>query len=171
MFRWTLEPGSLMDITSLLGFLVFLALGAAAAMSGGFFRPGDWYETLARPWWRPPNWLFAPAWSILYLTIVIAGWLVWREAGWSGAALPLGIYVVQLLLNAGWSAVFFGLRRPDLAFAELTLLWLSILATIVAFHPVQPTAAWLLVPYLCWVTFAGALNFTIWRMNRVPRAA
>jgi len=160
-----------MNMNSLVGFLVFLILVGATAMSGGYFRPGDWYESLARPWWRPPNWLFAPAWAVLYVTIIVAGWLVWKEAGLAGAAVPLSIYLVQLLLNAGWSAVFFGLRRPDLAFAELSLLWLSIVATIVSFHTVHPGAAWLLVPYLCWVTFAGVLNFTIWRMNRRPISA
>ena len=102
---------------------------------------------------------------MLYLCIAISGWLVWREAGFAGAAVPLAIYAVQPALNAAWSAIFFGLRRPDLAFAEIVALWLSIAATIAAFHPVHPGAAWLLVPYPCWVGFAAALNFAVWRMN------
>jgi benzodiazapine receptor len=155
-----------MDGSSILGLGAFLAMNVAAASSGAIFGPGDWYESLARPWWRPPNWLFAPAWTLLYVMNAVAGWLVWDKVGVAGAALPLAVYVMSLLLNAGWSAVFFGMRRPDLAFAELTLLWLSVLAVILLFRPLHEGAAWLLVPYLCWVTFAGALNFAIWRMNR-----
>ncbi len=154
-----------MDWQSGLGLAGFVLANFAVATSGGFFRPGDWYERLAKPPWRPPNWLFAPAWAVLYVTIAVAGWLVWREAGFAGAGLALTIYGVQLVLNAAWSAIFFGMRRIDLAFGELVLLWLSIAATIAAFHPIYPGAAWLLVPYLCWVTFAGALNFAILRRN------
>ena len=107
---------------------------------------------------------------MLYLCIAVSGWLVWREAGFAGAVGPLAVYGVQLLLNTAWSAIFFGMRRPDLAFVEIVALWLSILATIVAFHPVHAGAAWLLLPYLCWVSFAAALNFAVWRLNR-PAAA
>ena len=156
----------MMDSRSAVGLLVFVGLCFAAALSGAFFRPGTWYETLAKPWWRPPNWVFAPAWSVLYLTIALSGWLVWRRAGLYAAALPLAVYLFQLVLNAGWSGIFFGLRRPDYAFAELVLLWLSIIATIAVFYPVDKVAAWLLTPYLCWVSFAGILNLTIWRMNK-----
>jgi tryptophan-rich sensory protein len=154
-----------MDFQSGLGLAGFVLANFAVATSGGFFRPGDWYERLAKPRWRPPNWLFAPAWAVLYVTIAVSGWLVWREAGFAGAGLALAVYGVQLLLNAAWSAIFFGMRRIDLAFGELVLLWLSIAATIALFHPIHPGAAWLLVPYLCWVTFAGALNFAILRRN------
>ena len=100
-----------------------------------------------------------PAWAVLYLTIAVSGWLVWRKVGFAGAVLPLAIYLVQFVLNAAWSPIFFGLRRPDLAFIEIIMLWMSIVATIAAFHPVNATAAWLLLPYLAWVTFAAALNF------------
>jgi translocator protein len=155
-----------MDIEAILGLLGFLAACFAVSTTGAVFRPGEWYERLAKPRWRPPNWVFAPAWAVLYLCIAVSGWLVWREAGVAGAAVPLAIYAVQLALNAAWSAIFFGLRRPDLAFAEIVALWLSIAATIGAFRPVHAGAAWLLVPYLCWVTFAAALNFTVWRLNR-----
>jgi tryptophan-rich sensory protein len=144
--------------------LGFIGVCFMAALSGAIFRPGEWYEHLARPWWRPPNWVFAPAWSILYLTIAVSGWLVWRKAG-AAAAAPLTVYFISLICNAAWSAIFFGLRRPDWAFFEAVLLWLSIAATISVFHPVDKGAAWLLGPYLCWVTFATALNFAIWRMN------
>ena len=112
--------------------------------------------------------VFGPAWAILYLTIAVSGWLVWRTAGLAGAVLPLAIYLVQLVLNAVWTPIFFGLHRPDLAFIEIVVLWLSIVATMAAFHPVNAAAAWLLLPYLLWVTFAAALNFAVWRLNRGP---
>jgi benzodiazapine receptor len=153
-------------VSSVAGLAVFVGLNVAAAFSGAYFRPGQWYEGLAKPWWRPPNWLFGPAWAVLYALNAAAGWLVWREAGLSGAGRELGLYVASLALNAAWSGVFFGLRRPDLAFFELVALWASIAATIFAFAPISPAAAWLLAPYLCWVTFAGALNWAIWRMNK-----
>lgn len=155
-----------MDLSNTLPFLGFLAACFAAASSGAIFKPGTWYEGLAKPWWRPPNWLFGPAWGVLYITIAVAGWMVWREAGFAGAGTAIAIWGGSLVLNFAWSAFFFGLRRPDWAMGELVLLWLSILATIIVFYPVLPSAAWLLVPYLCWVTFAGYLNFTIWQMNK-----
>ena len=159
-----------METTSLLGLLPFVAACFVVALSGAVFRPGDWYEHLAKPWWRPPNWLFGPAWTVLYICIAVSGWLAWRQADWT---LALEVYAVQLLLNAGWSAVSFGMRRLDLAFAELILLWLSIALTAALFAPISTAAAALLLPYLAWVTFAGALNFTLWQMNptqprRVP---
>jgi len=143
----------------------FIGVCFLAAASGGIFRPDDWHARLAKPWWAPPGWLFAPAWSILYMTIALSGWLVWRQAGFA-AVVPFSVYGISLLFNAAWSGLFFGLHRPDLAFVDIVLLWLSIAATIVVFAPIAPAAAWLLVPYLCWVSFAGALNFRIWRMNR-----
>jgi len=150
------------SFTALFGFVAVCFL---AASSGGIFRPDEWHARLAKPWWAPPRWLFAPAWSVLYLTIAISGWLVWCQAGFT-AVVPFGVYGVGLVFNAAWSAMFFGLHRPDLAFLDIVCLWLSIAATIGLFAPIDTTAAWLLVPYLCWVSFAGALNFRIWRMNR-----
>ncbi len=153
-----------MDTHSAITLLGFVGICLVAAMSGAIFRAGEWYERLLKPWWRPPRWLFAPAWALLYLTIAISGWLLWRRAGFAGPA--FAVYGVSLCFNAAWSGLFFGLRRPDLAFADIILLWLSIAATMAVFHPLEPRAAWLLLPYLCWVSFAAMLNFTIWRMNR-----
>lgn len=154
-----------MPLIDLVALGAFLLTCFAASLTGALFRPGDWYESLDRPAWRPPNWLFAPAWAVLYVMIAVAAWLVWRAAGFGGGGTALAVWAGSLLLNAAWSAVFFGLRRPDLAFAELVALWLSIAATIYVFAPIDATAAWLLVPYLCWVTFAGALNLSIARRN------
>jgi tryptophan-rich sensory protein len=143
----------------------FIAVCFLALAMGAVFRPGHWYEQLAKPSWRPPNWLFAPVWTLLYLTTAISGWLVWRQTGFAGGVLPLSIFLAQLLLNAAWTPLFFGLHRPDLAFLDIALLWLSIIATIAVFHPISASAAYLLLPYLIWITFAAALNFSIWRLN------
>jgi len=152
------------DWLPLLGFFVACF---ATASAGAIFTPGAWYEGLRKPWWRPPNWLFGPAWGVLFCCIAVAGWLVWRQVGFG---LVLGVYAVQLALNFAWSWLFFGRRRPDLAFWDLVALWVSIAACIVLFAPISPAAAWLFAPYLAWVSFAGYLNLTMWRLNG-PRPA
>jgi translocator protein len=156
---------ALMDIHSVLVLLAFTAVCFIAALTGALFRPGDWYERLAKPSWRPPNQLFAPVWTALYIIIAVSGWFVWREAGLARASLPLTMYGLQLFLNAIWSPLFFGLHRIDLGFLDIVLLWLSIVATIALFYPVNAIAALLLLPYLAWVTFAAVLNFAVWRLN------
>lgn len=137
----------------------------ATAAVGGSFRPGDWYAALNKPPWNPPNGVFAPVWTTLYLMMAVAAWLAWTRAGWRRARAGLIMFATQLGLNAAWSWLFFGLHRPDLAFLELGLLWAAILATMVLFWRVQRSAGWLLLPYLAWVSFAGALNLAIWRLN------
>jgi benzodiazapine receptor len=157
-----------MDLWSIIVLIGFVGISFLAAATGAMFRPGEWYEQLRKPSWRPPNWVFPPAWTLLYLTIAVSGWLVWRTSGFAGAAFPFAIYLVQLVLNASWSPIFFGMHRPGLAFIEVVMLWLSIIATIAVFHRVNAVAAYLLLPYLAWVTFAAALNLTIWHLNRGP---
>ena len=132
------------------------------ASSGAIFRPGDWYEALRKPNWTPPNWVFGPVWSVLYILIAIAGWLVWRAQSDSVA---MWVWGAQLPLNGAWSWLFFGRRRMDLAFGEVCLMWLSIAAFILAAYPVSALASLLFVPYLIWVTIAATLNFTVWRLN------
>ena len=148
----------------------FVVAAGAAACSGALFKPDSWYTTLRKPGWTPPSWVFPAVWTPLYVMIALAGWFAWSAAGL--VLVPFAIYALQLVLNAGWSAVFFGMRRPDLALIELVALWLSIAATIAAFAPLSETAAWLLAPYLLWVTIAGCLNLSVWRLNsdRVARA-
>lgn len=143
-------------------FLVFLALVAFVAASGFFFRPGAWYAGLAKPGWTPPNWLFGPAWTILYLMIAFSGWLVWRV---DGADAAVAIWGIQLVFNGLWSFLFFGRRRMDLAFADIGALWLAIAGFIVVAWPASQTAALLFVPYLAWVSFAAALNAGVWHLN------
>ena len=152
-----------MTLSSFLALGFFLVVSVVVASSGAIFRPGAWYARLAKPAWTPPNWAFPVVWSVLFLMMAISGWLAWRAAGFS---LPVfAPFVLQMLLNAAWSWLFFGRRRMDLAFADLVALWLAIAATILSFAAVSAAAAWLLVPYLVWVTIAGCLNWSVWRRN------
>ncbi len=150
-----------------LALLVWIGVCFVAASLGSLFTArsvGTWYLGLAKPPWTPPSSVFGPVWSFLYLLMGVAAWLVWRKAG-PGAPVALALFGGQLALNVAWSALFFGLRSPGAAFADIILLWTLILATLLAFWRVTPAAAYLLVPYQAWVTFAAALNFAIWRMN------
>ena len=145
---------------------IFVLCVLLVASSGAFFKPDAWYRALSKPSWNPPDWVFGAGWAVLYAMIAVAGWRIWENAAAEALLIPLTVYTVQLALNAAWSAIFFGLKRPGWAFAELVCLWMAIIINILVFHPIDPLAAWLLVPYLAWVTFAGALNFTVWRLNR-----
>ncbi|MET8149728.1 TspO/MBR family protein [Actinoplanes sp. NPDC049668] len=146
------------------GLLPFAAATLAAALIGGLGVAGTAgeYQSLEQPSWAPPSWLFGPVWTILYAMIAVAGWLAWRRAGWTPA---LTVYAVQLALNAAWTPIFFGLGRYGLALVDIVVLWALIGATIYLFRPISRTAAWLLVPYWLWVTFATALNAAIWHAN------
>ncbi|WP_246164044.1 TspO/MBR family protein [Blastochloris sulfoviridis] len=156
----------MMDITSLLALAGFFALCFAAASTGAKYGPDEWYRSIAKPAWIPPNWAFAPAWMVFYSLLAVAGWLVWREAGIAGAAVPLTLYVLHIFFNGIWSPLFFGWHRVDLALIDAGAMWLSLVATIIAFAQVSTTAAWLLVIYLGWVTFAFLLNLAVLRLNR-----
>jgi benzodiazapine receptor len=150
------------------GLFVAVAICFAAAGLGGLVTTPEipvWYATLAKPTWNPPAWIFGPVWSLLYLMMAVAAWLVWRQAGIAGAKLPLGLFAVQLTLNSLWSVLFFGLHSPGAAAAEILLLWVAILATLITFWQRSQLAGGLLVPYLAWVSFATVLNVTIWRLN------
>ncbi len=140
------------------------------AFAGSTFTPlpgSEWYyHVLHKPSWNPPDWLFPPAWSLLFLLMGIALYLVVQQVSEKtkiqGALVAFG---VQLVLNLGWSAVFFGLHSPLFALFVIVPLWLAILLTIVKFKAVYPLSGYLLIPYLLWVTFASFLNFTIWQLN------
>ena len=151
-----------------IGLIVSFGLCFAAAGIGGIATSrsvGTWYQGLAKPSWNPPGWVFGPVWTVLYAMMAVAAWLVWRDKGLAGARLPLALFAVQLALNALWSWLFFGFRMPGVAFAELVALCLAIVATVAAFWRTVPVAAWLMVPYLAWCTFAAVLNFALWRLN------
>ena len=143
----------------------WLVLCFSAASLGAFFMPGEWYTMLKKPSWNPPAWIFGPVWSSLYTMMAVAAWLVWKRGGFAAQRRPLRLFLVQLALNGAWSPLFFGLHWPGVAFAEILLLWLALLTTLRAFRPVSRVAAWLLAPYLAWVTFAAVLNFMLYRLN------
>lgn len=154
------------NLFKLLGAIIFCEL---AGVIGSFFTIpsiSSWYSILTKPNLAPPNWIFGPVWTTLYALMGIAAYLVWQKGlERKEVKVALGIFFLQLALNVLWSIIFFGHHSPAGAFAEITLLWLAILATILIFRKISKGAAWLLVPYLLWVTFAGYLNLLIWRLN------
>ncbi len=149
-------------------FLFFLLSCYSAALLGAVLTSSSvqtWYVHLRKPSFNPPNWIFAPVWSILYFLMALSAWLVWQRAHWSGARLALTLFFAQLVLNVAWSGLFFGLRRPGAALVEIMLLLGAIVATGWAFFAISKPAGWLMVPYVLWVAFAALLNFKIWRLN------
>ena len=156
------------DRQSWLSLLPFvLACFAAAAIGATATRQSvkTWYPTLHRPAWTPPDRIFTSVCTTLYLMMAISAWLIWRDAPWHDARPALTLFAIQLVLNALWSIVFFGLHRVGPAYAEILLLLTMIIATITAFLPLSFLAAWLLLPYAVWVAFASYLNFRIWQLN------
>lgn len=147
------------------GLAVWLLSCFAAPMLASWAQPDGWYAALAKPAWNPPGWLFGPVWTALYVLMGVAAWLVWRRGGWRAQRRPLGWFVAQLALNALWTPLFFGFHRIDLALLEIVVLWGAIVAMIAAFARTSALAAWLLAPYLAWVSFATFLTFTLWRLN------
>ena len=123
------------------------------------------YARLQQPAWAPPSWVFGPVWTLLYTMMAVAAWLVWRSGPWSQTRPALVAYAVQLLLNAAWTPLFFGLGWRGIAFAELSVLVLVLIGTVVLFFRRSALAGWLLVPYLAWSAFALCLNFAVWHLN------
>jgi len=149
-------------IASLAVVLAADAIGSLATMKA----IPTWYRGLAKPSFNPPDWLFGPAWTVLYLLMAVAAFLVWKQGiGTPGVKLALVAFLVQLVLNVLWSVFFFGLRSPLGGLVDIVLLWLSILATIVLFFRVSSTAGILLLPYIAWVSFAALLNAAVLRLN------
>lgn len=149
----------------IISILVPLLVGA---ISGFFTTSGvnGWYAVANKPWFNPPNWIFAPVWTTLYVLMGIALFLVWRsDADKAIKQTAIALFAIQLTLNFFWSIIFFKLQQPGWAFAEIILMWVTILLTILWFGKISSTAAWLLVPYICWVSFASVLNYSIWQLN------
>jgi len=160
------------SLKSIVGAIVWLAVCFSAGVVGSRFTGpavASWYAGINKPSWTPPNSVFGPVGSALYLMMGLAAWLVWRKAGFSGAPGAMLLFGLQLIGNAAWSGIFFGLRRFDLGFLTIVVLWALILVTVIAFRRHDARAALLLVPYLAWVGYASALNFAIWRLNAVAR--
>lgn len=151
----------------IIGFVAWVAVCFIAAAIGSVpsMQAGPFYTQLMRPEWAPQPALFGPVWTILYALMGIAAWLAWRVGGFRAARTALTLFLVQLALNALWSWLFFGWHLGGLAFAEIVLLWVLIVATLVSFWRLKPLAGALLVPYLLWVSFASALNYSVWQLN------
>ena len=156
-----------MKKTNLFRLAVSVALPLLAGFLGSIFTAPatqSWYLEISKPSWNPPSWLFAPVWTALYILMGVALYLVWqKQAKNKGAAMVL--FAVQLILNALWSFIFFGLGNFWLAWGEILVLWSFILATIISFRKINKTAGWLLLPYILWVSFASFLNFTVASLN------
>lgn len=155
-----------------LALLGWVALAATAGAVGGIASrdAGVFYGALAKPAWAPPGWLFGPVWSALYVLMGVAAWLVWRDSPATPADRAirrrgLALFVGQLALNALWTWLFFAWRQGAMAFGEIALLWLAVVITTWQFGRVRPLAAWLLVPYVGWVSFATALTWAVWQLN------
>ena len=150
---------------------LFLALALGAGALGAVFSPGfsasaaRWYAALAKPAWVPPQTWFGPVWVGLYVLMAIAAWMIWRERYHRGRAMAIFAYAAQLLLNALWAPVFFGLKSIGAGLFDIIALWMAVAWTLREFARVKIPAALLLVPYLLWVTFAAALNLSVWRLN------
>jgi benzodiazapine receptor len=152
------------QITGLVAWLVvvFIAAGIGAAAS---VDAGPFYIQLDRPSWAPPPSIFGPVWTILYAMMGIAAWLIWRSGGFRAARFALSLFLAQLAFNALWSWLFFGWHRGALAFADILVLWVLIVATSIAFWRIRSLPGALLIPYFLWVSFACVLNYSVWQLN------
>lgn len=149
--------------------VISLLLPQLAGVSGALFTEtgkGSWYQAIQKPSWNPPGWLFAPVWTTLYILMGIAFYLIWKSHFSKQKTQAMGLWIAQLVLNFFWTFIFFEMQEPGWAFVEIALLWLTILLTIFAFARINKLAAWLMVPYISWVSFAMLLNFTIWQLNK-----
>lgn len=149
-------------MTDWMSLVPFVIAVVAVAASGALFMPGTWYRSLSRPSWTPPDWLFGPAWTVLYLMIAVAGWMVWKAEGFGPA---LTFWIANLVFNGAWSWLMFGRHRIGLALADAVAMLVTIVGFIAVAWPVSQTAALLFVPYLAWVSFATALNFALLKRN------
>ncbi len=177
--RWKATPGPfkygalqlrmvVSQTKNIAGLAAFLAICFAVSGIGGVITAssvGTWYQTLTKPSFNPPDWLFAPVWTVLFVLMAIAGWRVWRKVGVNGARLAFTAYGLQLTLNLMWSGLFFGLQLVGWALVEMIVFFIAIIATGWLFRPLDKTAALLFVPYGLWVAFALALNTAIWVLN------
>ncbi len=147
---------------------LFLVAAFTVAAIGGSATAGsvrEWYPTLAKPPWNPPSWVFGPAWTLLYILMSGAAWRIWERRDQTGATTTLWLHGAQLVLNALWSVLFFGMQRPDLALINIIALLTILVVIQFRLRRIDPVAAWLWAPYVAWVTFATALNKAIWLLN------
>lgn len=157
-------------MNNILKLIISIALPLAIGAVGSYFTIPEisgWYQTINKPSWNPPNWIFGPVWTTLYVLMGIALYLVWKTPNSIGnKKIAVSLFIIQLGLNFLWSVIFFSLHQPGWALVEIILLWIFILLTIFSFSPINKISAWLLVPYICWVSFAMILNYAIWQLNK-----
>ena len=158
-----------MRVNNFFKLVIAIAVSETAGIIGSFFTISaipTWYAGLVKPALNPPAWVFGPAWTTLYALMGIAAFLVWKN-GWErkDVRAALGIFSIQLFLNATWSIIFFGLKNPGWALVDIAALWLAIVWTMLVFYKISKPAAYLLMPYLLWVSFAAYLNYSIWMLN------
>lgn len=149
-------------LQSIVALTVCLCITFSIAFFGTQFAPDAWYQSIAKPTWNPPNWIFGPVWTVLYTLIAVAAWRVWRKGH---ARIPLTVWILHLVPNALWSYFFFGAKRMDWALVDILVLLIGIVATMALFAQRDRIAAWLMVPYLLWVSFATLLNWTLLSLN------
>ena len=150
------------------GLCVWIGLCFVAAAIGSWFTAASvksWYPTLMKPAGTPPAWVFGPVWLTLYVLMAAAAWLVWRQRPTANVTAALALFLVQLALNATWSFLFFGLRRPEMALLNILVLLAAIIATMATFAQFSRLGFWLMTPYVAWVSYATYLNFCVWRLN------
>ena len=155
-------------MSNTLKFIIAITIPLLIGFSSSFFTVseiGSWYQTIEKPSWNPPNWIFGPVWTTLYVLMGISLFLVWKSSALHKRSAII-LFSLQIVLNFFWSFIFFKQHQIGLAFAEILALWSMILLNIFAFGRINKLAAWLLVPYISWVSFAAILNFTIWQLNR-----
>ena len=159
---------SLMRRLDLFGLLVFVTLCLLVSAAGGAVTATSvdtWYQTLAKPSFNPPDWVFAPVWTTLYFLMGVSGWRIWRRRASPATRVALALFGLQLFLNFAWSVLFFGLQRIELALIDIVILFVAIVANMILFWRIERLATLLLVPYAAWVVFAIVLNVSIWLLN------
>lgn len=158
------KTGSAAQVAGLLVIVVIVFLVATAASMVTAESVATWYREINRPSWTPPNWVFGPVWTALYVMMSVSAWLVWRQRE-KPKKTALVVFGAQLILNGLWSLLFFGMKNPVLGFVDIVGLWIAILITIIMFFRISKLAGWLLIPYLIWVSYASSLNLGIILLN------
>lgn len=160
------KPSTFINVAALVGWIgiCYLVAWTGATVSPGIVSP-EWYESIQKPEWNPPAWIFGPVWTFLYTAMGIAAWNVWRKYRFGQARVALSLFLIQLVLNGLWSQLFFGFHQIGWAFLEIIILLFFIVLTTIAFFYKSKLSGWLMVPYIAWVSFATVLNGTIWWIN------
>lgn len=160
-----MTKGSSSKIVDISGLIGWLLLSAVIAWFGSQFAADNWYLELNKPGWTPPGWIFGPVWTILYILMAVAAWLIWRNDRKITGKLSLKIYLIKMVCNGLWSYLFFGLHQIGLAFLDIIVLLVLLIWVIILFYKEKKSAGIILIPYLIWVSFASVLNLSIWLLN------